>query len=93
MEIEAQREVGVGGWQVRIDQIDLCSLHFDEIILRNLGSSWLTGNELNSKNDVGWSWRPRRAEWLVPRLRLEESLEGLEAGGWGIAGSVLVKHH
>ena len=57
------------------------------------GSSWLTGNELNSKNDVGWSWRPRGAEWLVPKVETGRKFGGgLEAGGWGIAGSVLVKY-
>ena len=53
----------------------------------------MTGNELNSKNDVGWSWRPRGAEWLVPKVETGRKFGGgLEAGGWGIAGSVLVKY-
>ena len=32
--------------------------------------------ELSSANGVGWCWRPRTAEWLVPRLPLEKWLEG-----------------
>ena len=53
----------------------------------------MTGNELHSKNGVGWSWRPRRAEWLLPKVVTGRKFGGgLKAGGWGIAGSVLVKH-
>ena len=51
----------------------------------------MTGNELNSKNGVGWSWRPRRAERLLPKVATGRKFGGgLKAGGWGIAGSVLV---
>ena len=41
------------------------------------GSSRVAGyKEPSSANGVGWSWRPRTAEWLVPRLPLEKWLAG-----------------
>ena len=50
VKIEAQREVGVGGLQMRVDQEVDSPLHLGEIILRNPGSSQLMSNkELSSK--------------------------------------------
>ena len=50
------------------------------------GSSWLTGNELNSKNGVGWSWRPRRAEWLDPKFATGRKF----GGGWRLEDGALL---
>ena len=56
VEIEAQREVGVGGLQLHVNQVVDGSLHLGRIILMNLGA------ELSSKNGIGLSKCSGRAE-------------------------------
>ena len=93
-EIDAQREVGVGGLQMHADRAAHCGLHLGGIILRSLGRSWLIDNrELSSKNSVGWSWKLKVAERLVPKVAIGKEVGGWsEAGSRGVPGSVPSKH-
>lgn len=72
VQIEALREMGVGGLQIQVDQTVDSGLHLCRIILHDeSGSSFLVSNkELITKNGVGWPWR----------LFLERRLEG----GWRV---------
>ena len=38
VEIEAQREVGIGGWQIQVGQVVNRGLYLGRIILMNLGA-------------------------------------------------------
>ena len=68
VEREARRRVGVGERQMlgtrRVTAASTRRSNGDEC-----GSSCLVGStELSSENGVGWSRRPRRAGWVIPRL-------------------------
>ena len=77
VEIEAQRELGVGGAQARVDRVVDGGLHRREIILRNVGAPLILNKERNSEYGVGCSLKPRLAERLVPKV-----VAGKKVGGW-----------
>ena len=52
-------------------------LHHSGVILRNVGAPLICNKELRSELGIGWSWRPRMAERLVPKVVARK-----EVGGW-----------
>ena len=89
VEIEAQREVIVGGSQMHVDQAVEGRLHRSEIILMNLGThGWLV---IRRKLKKWWLvmvivdsfWRLHMEKWLEGGQRLEHR---------SIPGSALSKH-
>ena len=77
VEIDTQRDVGVEGPKMHVDGAADGGLHHSGVILRNAGAPLICNKELRSERGAGWSWRPRMAERLVPKV-----VAGKEVGGW-----------
>ena len=91
--IEAQKDVGVGGPQVHVDQpVGQPPPRWNNS--EDFGGSWMISNrELNSKNGVGWCLRQGISKKIIPKTFTGKEIgKWLEAGKKDIPGSVLSKH-